>query len=248
MTQPATRADFKAKCLRNLGNDVIQINVSDDQSEDAIDDALYVYQQRHYNATERRLYAVQVTDADKTNKYFTLPDEIIGINDILDYGDSNASSSSSLFNVRYQLHLNDLYDFSSASFTSYVVAKRHIETIEELFVGKAQFRFTRHQHRLYIDQDWTTVTTGHYFIIDCYSILDPDTFVDIYSDHWLQQYATAKIKEKWGENLSKFTGMQMPGGIQFDGVRILQEARDRIDILEQQLKEEFEEPPQFFWG
>jgi len=234
MSIPASRAQFKDYCLRKLGYPVIDINVDDEQVEDNIDEALKYYQDYHFDGTERVLVKHQLTSSDITNEYVTLSNDIIGINSILDIGAS--IQSSNLFNIRYQIMLNDLFDISSSSYVSYVIAMRHVESLGEIFVGKKQIRFNRHTNRLYIDMDWTSdVLAGEYIVIDAYKVTDPDEYTDVWGDRWLARYATALIKKQWGNNLSKFEGIQMPGGVSFNGTKILDDAQAAIDKLEEEM-------------
>jgi len=234
MAVPITRNTFKDYCLRRLGSPVIDINVDEEQTQDRIDDALAKFRDYHYDGTERVLISHQVTATDKTNKYISLDEDVIAVTRVMDIGD--AINGSNLFNIRYQIHLNDLFDFSSSSYVSYVMAMRHVETLEEIFVGSKPIRFNRHQDRLYIDMNWTDdVNTGEYIIIDGYKTIDPEVYADVWNDPWLKRYATALIKRQWGENLKKFEGMQLPGGIQFNGQKIWEEASEEINKIEDEL-------------
>jgi len=234
MANPASRQELKDYCLRRLGEPVVDVNVDDDQVEDRIDDALKFYQDYHYDGTERLYLKHQVTQDDINNEYVTTSDAIIGVVRVFDIGDS--VNSSNLFNIRYQIHLNDLFDFTSTTYLPYVTAMRHVEQLEEIFVGKKPLRFQRHKNRLHIDMDWNNdVQVGQYIIIECYRILDPDTYTDVYGDMWLRNYATQLIKRQWGENLKKFEGMQLPGGLQFNGQQIWNEANDEVLRMEQEV-------------
>ena len=234
MAVPTTRNTFKDYCLRRLGSPVIDINVDEEQTQARIDDALAKFRDYQYDGTERVLISHQVTATDKTNKYISLDEDVIAVTRVMDIGD--AINGSNLFNIRYQIHLNDLFDFSSSSYVSYVMAMRHVETLEEIFVGSKPIRFNRHQDRLYIDMNWTDdVNTGEYIIIDGYKTIDPEVYADVWNDPWLKRYATALIKRQWGENLKKFEGMQLPGGIQFNGQKIWEEASEEINKIEDEL-------------
>ena len=234
MAVPSTREEFKAYCLRRLGDPVIDINVDDEQVEDRIDEALAYYQDYHFDGTERVLVKHVVTASDKTNGYITLANSIIGVNSILDIG--QAAQSSNLFNIRYQIHLNDLFDLSASSYVPYVTAMTHVSFLEELFVGKKPIRYNRHVNKLHIDMDWVNdIATGEYIVIDCYRIADPNTYSDVWGDRWLARYATALIKQQWGSNLSKFENIQLPGGITFNGVKILDDAQAEIAKLEEEM-------------
>lgn len=233
MAQPTTRADFKEWCLRKLGKPVIEINVDDDQVEDRIDESLSYYWDYHFDGTERTFLKHVVTADNKTNKYIAVPENIIGVINLFDIGDS--LSVNNLFNIRYQFALNDIYDMSNYSLTHYMMAMQHIQFIEELLVGKQPIRYNRHVNRLYIDMDWNRIDVGDYIVAECYQIVDPATYPDVYKDRWLQNYCSAKIKYQWGTNLTKFIGMQLPGGVQFNGEQILNDAQAEIQRLEEEM-------------
>lgn len=234
MAIPTSRDQLKEYCLRRLGKPVIDINVDDEQIEDRIDDALQYYRDYHFDGTEHVYLRHQVTQQDKTNKYITLDPSYIGVVSVFDIGD--AVQSSNLFNIRYQIHLNDLFDFSSTTYVPYVTAMRHVEQLEEIFVGKKPIRFNRHTNQLNIDMDWEfDVRVGEYIIVEAYKILDPNVYTDVWGDRWLQRYTTAQIKRQWGENLKKFEGLQMPGGITFNGQKIYEEAVEEIEKLEAEM-------------
>jgi len=241
MAIPASRQQFKDYILRRLGAPVIDINVDDEQVEDRIDDAIAKYRDYHYDGTEHVLYKHIVTSTDITNRYLTLPESIVGVTRIFDLGDSY--STSSMFNVRYQLHLNELFNITSVSVAPYVMAMRHIETLEEIFVGKKPIRFNRHTNTLHIDMAWATdVQLGYTIIVDGYASLDPNTYTDVWNDSWLKQYATALVKRQWGENLKLYEGMQLPGGITFNGQKIWEEANDMITTMETSLINDYSLP------
>ena len=234
MAVPSTRSEFKEYCLKKLGKPVIDINIDEEQCEDRIDEALKYYQDYHYDGTERVLIKHQVTSSDITNGYITLADAVIGVSRVLDLG--QAGQSSNLFNIRYQIHLNDLFDLSAASYVPYVTAMRHVETLEELFVGKKPIRYNRHRNQLHIDMDWDEdVTADEYIIVDGHQIVDPDTYTDVWGDRWLARYATALIKKQWGSNLTKFEGMQLPGGVTFNGTKIYDDANEELIKLEEEM-------------
>jgi len=233
MAQPTTRAEFKEWCLRKLGKPVIEINVDDDQVDDRIDEALSYYWDYHFDGTERTFFKHQLTADDMTNKYITVPENIIGVINIFDIGD--ALSTNNLFNIRYQFALNEIYDLSNYNLSNYYLAMQHIQFLEELLVGKQPIRYNRHVNKLHIDMDWAKVEEGHYIIAEAYQVVDPNTYADVWKDRWLQNYATAKIKYQWGSNLTKFEGMQLPGGVQFNGMQILQDSQTEIEKLEEDM-------------
>lgn len=233
MAVPTTRAAFKEYCLRRLGKPVIEINVDDDQVEDRIDEALKYYWDYHFDGTEKIFYKHQVTANTISDKYITLPDNIIGAVNIFNIGD--AMNVANIFNIRYQIALNDLYTLTNVSLVPYFMAFQHIQLIEEILVGKKPIRYNRHRNQLFIDMDWSVMTAGQYIIVEAYQIVDPDTYSDAWGDRWLLQYATALIKRQWGNNLKKFEGMQMPGGLTFNGQKIYDEAAEEINALEKEM-------------
>jgi len=240
-SKPASREELKQFCLRRLGAPLLEINIADEQLEDCIEIAFSYYYDYHYDATEKIYLAHQVTDEDKVNKYIQIPDEIIGVTSILDVGDSY--STNNLFNLRYQISLNDLYSFNTGPFAPYYMAFQNVALAEELFVGKQSLRFNRHINKLYIDMSWDTkVMAGEYIIIEGYKRIDPDTYTDMYNDRWLQRYCTAQIKKQWGENLKKFEGISMPGGITFNGQKIWDEALDELNQLETEMLSSYSLP------
>jgi len=229
-----TRQQFKDYVLRRLGAPVIDVNVDNEQVEDRIDDALIKFRDYHYDGTEHVYYPHVITASDISNKYITLPESLIGVTRVFDINDSY--SATNLFNVRYQLHLNELFNISSVSVQPYIIAMRHIEFLEEVFVGKKPIRFNRHTDKLYIDMSWSEdIQAGQYIIIDGYASLDPNVYTDIWDDSWLKKYATALVKKQWGENLKKFEGMQLPGGVTFNGQKIWEEANEEVIKLEEEV-------------
>lgn len=234
MAVPSTRAQFKEMCLRRLGKPVIEINVDDDQVEDRIDEALRYYWDYHFDGSDKIYYKHQVTDEDKTNKYITLPENINGAVRIFPVGGA-LMNTMNLFNIRYQIALNDLYTLTSISLVPYFMAMSHIAMIEELLVGQQPIRYNRHKDRCYIDMDWELIPTGDFLIIEAYEVVDPDVWTDAWADRWLAQYCTALIKRQWGNNLKKFDNMQMPGGLSFNGQKIYDEAVEEINQMEKEM-------------
>jgi len=246
MAISTTRQEFKDRCLRRLGAPVLEINVTDEQIDDAVDDALSYYYDYHFDGSEKQYYKHQVTDQDVANKYITLPENIIGAVNIFTLG--AALNSQNLFNIRYQISLNDLYTLTNVSVVPYYQAIQHIQLLEEILVGKQPIRYTRHRNRLHIDMDWNKIDVGKFIIVEAYEIVDPASFQDVWKDRWLLQYSTALIKKQWGNNLKKFTGMTLPGGIQFNGQIIYEEAVAEIQQLEQDMIVNYSIPPMDFIG
>ena len=240
MASPTTRSEFKEYCLRKLGKPVIEINVDDDQVEDRIDEALKYYWDYHFDGTERIYYKHVITANNVVDKYITLPENIIGAVRIFNIGDPMVSNN--LFDIRYQIALNDLYTLTSVSMIPYYMMFQHIQLMEQLLVGQQPIRYNRHTDKLYIDMDWEKVNVGNFLIVEAYEILDPDTYTDAWSDRWLSRYATALIKKQWGSNLTKFSGLQLPGGVQFNGDKIYNDAVNEIEAMEKDMSTSYSLP------
>jgi hypothetical protein len=313
-----TRAQFKDYCLRRLGHPVIQINVDDDQVEDRIDDALQFFHDYHFDGCEKIYMKHQFTQTDIDRKWIYCPDAVLFVTGVLPFDDSN--SSINMFDLRYQLRLHDLYDFTSVSYVSYEITMQHIRTLNLLFSGTPQFRFNRHQNKIVLDIDWSRdAQLGKYVIIECYRKLEPSAITltgtvsgttssnvltgtatvfdeeiiendfitlstgqevqvkkinspteiqitgsltsdvtsntmvkagvsDVWEDRFLKRYTTALLKYQWGTNLSKFAGIQMPGGVTLDGPRIMEEARVEIDKIEEEMQSYNVLPNDFIMG
>ena len=259
MATPSTRATFKEYCLRSLGKPVIEINVDPDQVEDRIDQALQYFSQYHYDGIERVYLKYQITQADidrarsdnslpsvtdvdgtttavwkEQKNYIPVPSTVMSIVKVFPMTDK---TTSNMFDIRYQLRLNDLYDFSSTSIMHYQMTMDHLDFLDHILVGETVIRHNQHQNRLYLDADFQTdYTPNDYILIECYRKLDPSTYSDVWDDIFLKKYATQLIKMQWGANLSKFQGIQMLGGVALNGEQIYTQAQEQIDKLEEQLK------------
>lgn len=166
--------------------------------------------------------------------YITLPENIIGTVRVFPIGDPSIRSDD-MFNIRYQIALNDLYSLTAYSMIPYYMAMQHLALISEMLVGQQPIRFSRHRNRLYVDTKWTNFNAGEYLVVEAYEVLNPDTFADVWSDRWLQNYCTAKIKYQWGSNLTKFSNMQLPGGVQFNGEKIYDDAKNELEKMEEEM-------------
>jgi hypothetical protein len=317
MSKIATRDEFKKYCLRRLGWPVIDINVDDDQVDDRIDDALQFFHDYHFDGTEKMFLKHRITEEDIKRRWIYCPEPITFVNNVFPFDDSN--SSINMFDLRYQLRLHDLYDFTSVSYVSYEITMQHIQSLNLLFSGKPQFRFNRKQNKLFLDIDWDRyVNPGEYVIAECYRNVAPDNialsgtvnldsttkkvfgtntmfdaeivendFVQfgnksllvkrivsptelelaenppedesdvkmsiignsaVWNDRFLKQYASAKIKYQWGTNLSKFAGIQLPGGVTLDGPRIMEEARMELEKIEEEMYTMSSLPSEIFIG
>jgi len=234
MAQPTTRKEFKEWCLRKLGKPVIEINVDQDQVDDRVDEALSYYWDYHFDGAEKTFLKHQITETDKTNGYITVPENIIGVINIFNLSTTSLSTSN-IFSAQYQFVLNHLHEFANYDLVHYYMNMQHIQFMEEMLSGRQPIRYNRHVNKLHIDTDWSNLSVGNYIVAEAYSIVDPNVYQDVWKDRWLQNYATAKIKYQWGSNLTKFEGMQLPGGVTFNGAQILADAANEIEKLEEDM-------------
>jgi hypothetical protein len=174
------------------------------------------------------------------------PIEIIGVTRIFPIQDSQASIN--MFDLRYQLRLNELYDFTSASYINYTLTMQHLRSLEIMFTGEVPIRFARHQRKLFIDWAWgySEAPAGQPVVVECYAVINPDVYYAVWNDRWLKEYATCLIKRQWGENLKKFGGITLPGGVTLNGKDLWDEADKEIEILETQMQEDYELPAEWY--
>jgi len=249
-----TRQDFKNYCLRRLGAPVININVDDTQVEDRVDDAIQYWQDYHFDGAQKFYWIHYVNDGDIANQYLDASSatdssgqnvDILGISRIFPLTDSQASIN--MFDLRYQLRLNELYDFTSASYINYTLTQQHLRSLELQFTGEVPIRWVRNTQRLYIDWAWgREINTGQVVVAECYGGIDPNTYPNVWNDRWLKEYATALIKRTWGENMKKFGGIQLPGGVVLNGKETYEEAMGEIQRLETDMIENYGGPLEWF--
>tara|TARA_B100000085_G_scaffold120016_1_gene109423 strand:+ start:618 stop:1463 length:846 start_codon:yes stop_codon:yes gene_type:complete len=179
---------------------------------------------------------------EENSNYLQVPPQVIGINKIFRY-DGSQTVTNNMFSVKYQLFLNDLYNFSSVDILSYAMVKRYLEDVDFLLNTEKQIRFNQRQDRLYLDVDWGDVTKDDYLIIDCYRLLDPNDFSRVWNDSFLKRYVTQLIKRQWGQNLMKFQGVKLPGGVELNGRQIYDDAQKELDVIREVMSNTYELPP-----
>ncbi len=275
MAKPSTRQELIDYCLRRLGAPVLEINVDDDQIDDLVDDALQYFNERHFDGVERMYLKYQITQDDidrgkakntsgvgivtttgtsgigtfnfyETSNYIQVPDSVIGIEKVFKFDTS--SISGGMFSIKYQLFLNDLYYFNSVELLQYAMVKSYLEDIDFLLTTDKQIRFNKRQNRMYLDIEWGAQSAGNFLVIDCYRILNPNDFTKVYNDSFLKKYLTSLIKKQWGQNLIKFRGVKLPGGVELNGREIYDDAQRELDDLMQKMSMEYELPPYDFIG
>ena len=267
MAKPTTRQELVNYCLRQLGAPVLEINIADEQVDDLLDDALQYFQERHFDGVERTYLKHQInqTEIDQAREttisssatstvgvsrtynwteaanFIQVPDSIIGVEKVFKFEKSTISSG--MFNLKYQMFLNDIHWFASSKLLSYSMTKSRLEDIDHLLTPSNQIRFNKRQNRLYLDIDWAEQDRDTYIVIDCYRILDPSNNAGVYNDSFLKKYLTALFKRQWGQNLIKFQGVQLPGGIQLNGRQIYDDGVKEIDELRAKMSSDYEMPP-----
>lgn len=327
MAAPTTRTTFIEKCKRHLGHPVVKINITDEQADDRVDEALRYFWDYHFNGAEQTYYKHVVTANNYAQKVYDctvvtagtgyansdtvvftnaggsggsnaaatiltdgtgaiqsctltdngkeyglpptvsvttgggsgaeitcelggwipIPENIIGALRIFPIGFSQ-SSTQSIFNIRYQIALNDLYNLTSSSVVPYFSAFQHIGLLEELLVGQIPVRYNRHKDRMYLDMDWNITNVGDVIVVDAYEIVDPDVWTDAWSDRWLIDYATALMKMQWGNNMKKFQGTMLPGGVALNGQQIYDEALAEVEKMREEMINKYSLPSTFFIG
>jgi hypothetical protein len=232
MAAPTSRSEFKDFVMRKIGAPVIQINVADEQVEDRIDEAVSFWNDYHYNGSEHVYLKHQLTQENIDGGYIDVPENIIGAPRVWDLG-SSLSAGTGMFNVTYQFVLNNVHTFAGGGLQDYYMSMQNIQFMKEILVGTPLIRYNRHVNRLQLDHNMKTLEVGRFIIIEAYAVIDGEEIYRMWNDRWLQNYASALIREQWGRNLTKFIGMQLVGGVQFNGEAILSEA-----LIERQKMEE----------
>jgi len=233
MAVPQTRDEFKQYVLRKLGHPVIEINVADEQVEDRIDEAIRFWQDHHFDGSQLIYLKHELTQDDIDNGYIEVPKRLLGVVRIWDVG-SSIFSGMGMFNVTYQFVLNNIQDITGYSVQNYYMAMQHISFLQEILVGRPLIRFQRHVNRVYIDGKQSQLQVGSFIIVEAYDAIDEEANPDMWNDRFLQNYAAALVKESWGSNTSKYENVQLMGGIVFNGMQILNDAREERRTLEEQ--------------
>ena len=271
MAQPSSRQGLIDYAKRQLGYPVLEINVAEEQFQDLLDDAVQIFQERHFDGIERMYLKYKITDDDisrgrargageslgitttsatgagttfnfeENTNFLQMPPSVVGVNQIFKIRSDTVYDG--LFNIKYQLFLNDLYQFGSIDLLQYSMVQTYLEDITFLLNPDMRYRFNIIQDRLYIDADWASLTSGDYFIIDCFRILDPEDFPRVWNDPFIKKYLTATSKKQWGQNLMKFQGVQLPGGVQLNGREIYEDGQRELDEIRSKMSMDYEMPP-----
>ena len=181
-------------------------------------------------------------DFEENSNYLKVPDDVIGITKVFQFEGSN-SVSSGMFSIKYQLFLNDIYFWGSTELLTYAMTKRYLEDIDFLLSTQKQIRFNQRMNRLYLDIDWSSVSPNNHLVIDCYRGMNPDTHTKVWNDSFLKRYAVQLIKRQWGQNMIKFQGMKLPGGVELNGRQMYDDAEKELQIIREQMSNTYELPP-----
>ena len=233
-------------CIRD--RPVIEINIDEDQLEERVDDALEYFQEYHFDGVEKVFLKHLITAEDITNEYIPMGNPVISVVRVLPIP-SFDSFQGGFFNEEYQLRLNDLNNFSGSSLIQWEMTQQNFSLVEQLFSIAPTMMFNRKQNRVYLEADWNDkFSVNDVLVIESYRALNPSTFSEVWNDMFLKKYATALIKRQWGENLKKFQGVVLPGGITLDGKTIYDEAVEEIAKIEEQMSLSYELPADGYVG
>lgn len=246
MAVPVSRNEFKNYVLRGLGAPVINVDVAPDQLDDRVDEALSYFWDYHFDGAEKLYYKHQITQDNKDDGFIELPENIIGAVSIFDIGIGYGIGD--IFNIQYQIALNDLYTLTSVSLVPYYMAMTHLSMMEYVLIGKQPIRYERHSNKLYVDMNWDRVNVGEYLVVEAYSVIDPDTYVNVWKDRWLYRYTACLVKQQWGTNTKKFSEIKGPGGVIINGQKMFDEATLERAMLEQEMITSYSRIPSHFIG
>ena len=248
-----SRILLKEYCLRRLGHPVIEINVDEEQCDDRVDDALEFFSEYHFDGVEKVFLKHTITQNDIDNEYIAMDDPaspvggpVIGVRRVLPVPNFNAFQTG-FFNEEFQLRIQDLNTFTGSSLINWQMSLQNWSMIDHLFTVNATVLFNRKQNKLYLETNWPDkFSVNDILIIEAYRILDPSQYAEVYNDIFLKKYCTALIKRQWGENLKKFEGVQLPGGVTLNGKTIYDEAVEEINKIEEEMNLKWELPPDGF--
>lgn len=243
MAVPVNRSEFKEYCLRRLGKTAIKVNVTDPQIEDRIDEALLFWKDYHYEARYMTYVKHEITQQNIDDKFIVLPNNIISVVKVFN---TDIGITSGIFSLRYQLHLNDLYDLSSTNLSNFVIAQQYVNLIQDVLSPQSAIRFQSVEHTLRFDAETLyKFRVGQFIILEIYTEIDENVYTDIWRNRTLADLATAMIKRQWGENLKKYQGIVLPGGSTLNGQVMYTEAVEEIKDLKQTFINLYQDPVNF---
>jgi hypothetical protein len=251
MANPSSRATLIEYCKRRLGDPVIEINVDEDQLEDRVDEALQYWQEFHSEATYRTYISHLIGDSDVSREYIIVPSDVLYVTKMFAVS-SSFNSSFNFFDIKYQMMLNDIADLQNfaGDLAYYEQLQQYLSLLDMKLNGTPQVTYSRKMNRLYIHGDFADedIQSGEYIVYEAYRPVDGAAYSKVWNDMWLKEYTTALIKQQWGQNLIKFEGMQLPGGVTLNGRQIYDDATGEITQLRETIRLEHELPVDFFVG
>ena len=267
MAKPNTRLTLQDYVFRQLGAPILEINVADEQFDDLLDDSLQFFYERHFDGVEKVMLKYQLTTDDiergrargggfsqgmvsvastshtfeENQSWIQVPDSVLGIERVHQFDSSGLSSG--MFNLKYQLFLNDIaFNLGYDGLLNYSMTKTYLEDINFLLTTSTQIRYNKRNNKLYMDIDWAAATESSWCLIECYRIMDPSNYAGVYNDSFLKRYVTAKTKKQWGQNLIKFGGVKLPGGIELNGRQIYEDGDLELREIEEKMLSTYEIP------
>ena len=285
MAKPASRQQLIDYCKRQLGYPVLEINVADEQIEDLVDDAIQLFNERHFDGVNKVFLKYQLTQDDidrglarppgasgtntvgiastsattsivgtattftyhENSNFLAVPPDIIGVEKVFQF---NNTVGTGMFNVKYQFFLNDVFGLwggitaaSGYDMLSYSMTMSYLETMNFLLNTHKHIRFNQRQDRLYLDLDYSTVSAGEFLVIECYRAMDGTDYTGVWNDSFLKPYLTALIKRQWGQNMMKFQGVKLPGGIELNGRQMYEDAERELEVIREKMSNTYELPP-----
>jgi len=251
MASPSSRQTLIDYCKRRLGEPVIEVNIDQDQLEDKVDDALQIYREFHDDALVRTYHKQLITASDVTNEYVTLNSEIAYVMSVFPLA-SSFNTARNFFDIKYQMMLNDIADMHNymGDLAYYEQMQQYLSLLDMKLNGTVQATFSRRQNRLYIHGDFKDgdIEAGDYIVIECLKEVSTTNHTSIFNDIFMKDYTTALIKQQWGANMMKFEGMQLPGGVMFNGRQYYDDATAELETLRERMRLEYEQPVDFLVG
>lgn len=235
MAMVTNREELKQYCLRALGAPLVNIDATDEQLEDRIDEAILFFQEYYWDGITKEFLKYQVSATDITNQYIAIPDHIWGVTRVFP-ASTTSQSQPNIFDLQYQLRMNDLRDLTSTSMQYYSQVMSHLSLLDNLLNVQRQFRFNRLQGKLFLDLDWSKkILEGDWILVEAYAALNPADSPKMWNDRHFKEYTTALFKKQWASPLKKYRGIALPGGITVDGQTLYQEAIDEIKEIETEI-------------
>jgi hypothetical protein len=251
MAIPVNKTEFGEYCLRKLGGGVVEINVTDAQVDDRIDEALEYFHMFHVDGLDRVFIPYTITQSDIDNKYITIQEPVLAIINVFSNvsGLTGTNWASGMWQYKYDIFSNiNFGSGKSYGIGDYILSMQYLNTMDVTVGVKPRFQYSPHSNKLYVDHDWSNYSVGDTIAYEAYIVIDPDEYPNVWNDIWLKKYAVALIGEQWGSNLQKFQNVELPGGITLNGDELRNQYAEEKVRLEEELEDKFVAPPDFFVG